>query len=152
MLPSWDGCLSHTKQFLIFEVAMRSYAIAILGFFMLMPPPAEACLGQILEHTVFFDKMPELKLDADVVAKVILEDVKDGLASARIIQVEVSAGNIHPGDKVQLKYSFSSCGPNHKNGEEGIIIAKSTLNDKGEIVLHPYERRYSDSRIEQPLM
>jgi hypothetical protein len=92
---------------------------------------------------------------------VVLEDVKDGIASARITQVfQASPGSIRQGNspkerlrqRVLLKYNFTSCGPNHQVGEKGTIFAKLSVNKKGEITLYPYLRRYGDGRIFPPRM
>jgi hypothetical protein len=97
--------------------------------------------------------MPATKLKTDVFVRVNLEDVKDGIASARVIQsIEVPSGSIRQGEKVLLKYNFSSCGPNHHAGEKGTIFARLSVNKKGQRTLYPYLRRYGDGRIFPPRM
>jgi hypothetical protein len=130
---------------------MKFYIMAIVASLLPFASPADACLGRVLEYSIFFEKMPAAKLKTDVVVKVALEDVKDGIASARVTQVfQAPTGIVRQGEKVLLKYNFSSCGPNHHAGEQGTIFAKFSVNKKGERTLYPYLRRYGDGRIFPP--
>jgi hypothetical protein len=130
---------------------MRFYLLARIIILMAISSPANACLGRDSEYSIFFKNIPVSKLKTDVFVKVALEDVKDGIASARITQVfQAPNGIVRQGDRVVLKYDFSSCGPNHHVGEQGTIFAKFSVNKKGERTLYPYLRRYGDGRIFPP--
>lgn len=112
---------------------------------------AQACRGQILEDTLFFESLPNPPLNANLVAKVSLSEVSRGTATAEITQVlQTSHAEITQGDKLPIQFRFTSCGPNHKNGAKGIIIAKTGIDSLGRPVLYPYMRRYSDGRITPP--
>jgi hypothetical protein len=130
---------------------MRFYIVAIVASLLSIASPADACRSRDSEYSIFFAKMPAAKLKTDVVVKVALEDVKDGIASARVTQIfQAPNGTVRQGDRVLLKYNFSSCGPNHYIGEEGTIFAKFSLDKKGQRTLYPYLRRYGDGRIFPP--
>ncbi len=130
---------------------MRFNVIAIVANLLLIALPADACLGRILEYSIFFEKIPASEFKTDVLVKVVLENVKDGMASARVTAVlQAPTGNIRQGDRVLLKYNFSSCGPNHGVGEKGIIFAKLLIDKQGQRTLYPYMRRYGDGRIFPP--
>jgi hypothetical protein len=133
---------------------MRFYIVALVMSLLSIPLPADACLGRHAEYSIFFEKMPTSKLKTDVVIQVALEDVKYGVASARITQVyqAPSDNTVRRGDRVLLEYNFTSCGPNHSVGEQGTIFAKLSVNKKGEKILSPYLRRYGDGRIFPPRM
>ena len=125
--------------------------IALAFCFIFLSSQAQACRGQILENTLFFESLPNPPLNANLVAKVSLSEVSRGTATAKIIQVlTTSTTEIYKGKNFPIKFRFSSCGPNHKNGAEGIIIAKTGIDGAGRLVLHPYMRRYSDDRITPP--
>ena len=111
--------------------------------------PVHACMGRILDDTLFFDGLPGLQLEADVIARVVLSEVERGRAKAEIVEVVTTSGvEAHEGQHFMLEYAFSSCGPNHRDGDQGMIIAK--LADGDERVLLPYLRRFSDGRITPP--
>lgn len=111
--------------------------------------PVHACMGRILEDTLFFEALPEPQLEADVIARVVLSDVDGGRARAEIVEVVATSGvEVHEGQQFMLEYAFSSCGPNHRDGDQGMIITK--LADVDERVLLPYLRRFSDGRIATP--
>lgn len=136
---------------LIVEEIMRFYIMAIVASLLPFASRVDACLGRGLEYSIFFEKMPVSKIKTDVVVKVALEDVKDGMASARVTQVFRSpTGTVRQGERVVLKYNFSSCGPNHHVGEQGTIFAKFSIDKKGQRTLYPYLRRYGDGRIFSP--
>ncbi len=127
------------------------YLIALASCLLFLSLQAQACRGQILEDTLFFETLPSPPLNANLIAKVSLSEVSRGTATAEIIQVlTTSATEIHQGEKFPIKFSFSSCGPNHKNGATGVIIAKTGIDSVGHLVLYPYMRRYSDGRITPP--
>ncbi len=133
------------------------FAVLIL-FSITAISPAKACRGAMEENTIFFEKDYNSKFDSDITAKIILDRIINldkkpyNIAFARITDViEASAMNIQQGDNVQLQYEYTSCGPNHKAGDEGIIIAKISVDEKGKIILYPYERRYSDNQINPPI-
>lgn len=132
------------------------YLIALVLCVLLVPTQVHACLGAILEDTLFFDAIPNMQPDADVIAKVSLLDVSvldfyKGTATARVLQVlKTPDERIHQGSMISIKFMVSSCGPNHERGNEGIIIAKAGSDSEGRLVLYPYMRRYSDARITAP--
>ncbi|MDO6388458.1 hypothetical protein [Uliginosibacterium sp. 31-12] len=123
-----------------------------LGFFLLLiSPQVHACRGASVEDTLFFKSIPDPQPDADLIANVSLSTVNHGKAVARIKQVlKTSDARVHRGNKISMKYGFSSCGPHHKSGDEGMIIAKIGTDSEGRIILYPYLRRYDDGRITQP--
>ena len=111
--------------------------------------PVHACRGHILENTLFYEALPEPPLEADVIARVVLSEVDRGRARAEIVEVVTTSGvEVHEGQQFLLEYAFSSCGPNHRDGDQGMIIAKQPEGD--ERVLLPYMRRFSDGRITPP--
>lgn len=113
--------------------------------------PVHACMGRILEDTLFFDALPQPPLEADVIARVALSEVDGGRARAEIVEVVTTSGvEVHEGQHFMLEYAFSSCGPNHRDGDQGMILAKLADGDKR--VLLPYLRRFSDGRITSPAM
>jgi hypothetical protein len=122
----------------------------LIAFFVcFLALPVHACMGRILEDTLFFDGLPEPQLEADVIARVVLSDVERGRARAEVVEVVTTSGvEVHEGQHFMLEYAFSSCGPNHRDGDQGMIIAKLAYGD--ERVLLPYLRRFSDGRITPP--
>ena len=81
-----------------------------------------------------------------MIARVVLSEVERGRAKAEIVEVVTTSGvEVHEGQHFLLEYAFSSCGPNHRDGDQGMIIAKQPEGD--ERVLLPYMRRFSDGRI-----
>lgn len=84
-----------------------------------------------------------------MIARVVISEVGGGRARAEIVEVVNTSGvEVHEGQHFLLEYAFSSCGPNHRDGDQGMIIAK--LADGDEPVLLPYLRRFSDGRITPP--
>jgi hypothetical protein len=139
------------ETILTLEKLMRFWIVAIVLNLLPIALPADACRSRDSEYSIFFEKMPVSKLKTEVFVKVDLQDVKDGIASARIVQVlKAPSGSIRQGDQVLLKYDFSSCGPNHNVGEKGTIFAKLSIDNKGQRTLYPYLRRYGDGRIFPP--
>lgn len=129
------------------------YLIALAWCFIFLSSQAQACRGRILEDTLFFEILPNPPLNANLIAKVSLSDVSRGTATAEIIQVlQTSEAEVQQGEKIPIRFSFSSCGPNHKNGAKGTIIAKIGIDSVGRLVLYPYMRRYSDGRITPPYL
>ncbi|MBD9417587.1 hypothetical protein IB234_23770 [Pseudomonas sp. PDM16] len=129
------------------------YLIALAFCFIFLSSQAQACRGHILEDTLFFETLPNPPLNANLIAKVSLSEVSRGTATAEIIQVlQTSDPEVRLGEKLPIQFSFSSCGPNHKNGAKGIIIAKAGIDSVGRLVLYPYMRRYSDGRITPPYL
>lgn len=116
---------------------------------LLSPHHAHACMGAMLEHTIFFTKPPEPAFDADVIAVITVQSVTpDGVMRAEVNKVK--QGPIAVGNVVTVEYQVSSCGPNHDAGEKGLIIAKSARNTDGAWTLYPYKRRLSDAHITNP--
>lgn len=104
-----------------------------------------------MAYTLFFEAIPNPQPDADVIAIVSLSDVIWGTATAKITQVlKTSDARVHESEKFAMKYRFTSCGPNHNNGDEGTIIARVGNDSKGSLVLYPYMRRRGDGRIREP--
>lgn len=127
------------------------YLIVLASCLLFLSLQAQACRGRILEHTIFFETLPSPPLNANLIAKVTLSEVSRGTATAEIMQVLItSASKIHQGEKFPIRFSFSSCGPNHQNGATGVIIAQTGTDDVGRLLLYPYMRRYSDGRITPP--
>ncbi|MBI3571665.1 MAG: hypothetical protein HY082_11300 [Gammaproteobacteria bacterium] len=134
------------------------YLIALVLCALLVPTHVHACLGASMEYSLFFETIPNLQPDADVIAKVTLLDVSvldfyKGTATAKVLQVlKTPDERVHQGSILSMKFMVSSCGPNHSNGNEGTIIAKAGADSEGRLVLYPYMRRYSDGRITPPSM
>ena len=131
------------------------YLVAFLGL-MLASAQVQACRDPESWDTVFFEAIPNLQSNADVIAKVSLSDVNEEVntatvtAIATVIQVlKTSDARIHAGDKIAMKYRFTSCGPDHKKGEEGMIIAKSGGDINGRLMLYPYVHNHR-GRITPP--
>jgi len=135
------------------------YLIALVFCFLLVTPQAHACIWYGLWNTIFFEAIPSPQADVDVIAKVSLSDVNEetrtatATVTATVMQVlKTSDARVSQGEKVAMKYEFSSCGPDHRNGEEGMIIAKTGTDSKGLLVLYPYMRRLDDGQITPPFM
>ena len=106
----------------------------------------------MLGETLFFETIPDRQPDVDVIVKVSLSDVSDGMSTATIMQVlKTSDARIYRGTKISLKYGNSSCGPEPANGAEGIIIAKAGKDSKGRLVLYPYVHNHY-GRISLPFV
>ncbi|HIQ54852.1 MAG TPA: hypothetical protein EYH51_16580 [Pseudomonas pachastrellae] len=122
----------------------------LIAFFVcFLALPVHACMGRILEDTLFFEALPGPQLEADLIARVLLSDVERGRARAEIVEVVTTSGvEVHEGQHFLLESAFSSCGPNHRDDDQGMIIAKLAEGDKR--VLLPYLRRFSDGRITRP--
>ncbi len=109
-----------------------------------------------MEDTIFFDAIPATQPGVDVIAVVKLLNVSvvdfyKGTATAKVLQVLKAPDKMaRPGSIISVKFMVSSCGPNHKDGNEGTIIAKATTSGEGSLELYPYMRRYSDGRITAP--
>jgi hypothetical protein len=134
------------------------YLIALVLCVLLAPLQVHACLGASSEDTLFFDPIPEMQPDADVIAKVILLNVSvldfyKGTATAKVLQVlKTPDERVHPGSIISMKFMVSSCGPHHRSGNQGKIIAKAGADGEGRLVLYPYMRRYNDGNITVPCM
>jgi hypothetical protein len=127
------------------------FIIASILCHLLAAPQARACLGLFLEDTLFFTEIPNPRPGGDVILKVTLSKVDDGSAVATVTEILQSSGpRIHVGDKLPLRYRFTSCGPNHHEGDQGLIIAKAVTDSQGNRVLYPYMRRIGDSRLTPP--
>ncbi|MDR3159710.1 MAG: hypothetical protein LBU11_12075 [Zoogloeaceae bacterium] len=116
------------------------YFLALAFCFLLASPQAHACHPG-LEESLFFSVIPDPQPDADVIAKVSLSNVDGtGMAMATVMQVlKTSDARVRQGSKITMQFiEFISCGPDAKNGEEGIIIAKVATDSKDRLVLCPY--------------
>ena len=131
--------------------------IALFFALILLPAGmAQACMGAMLEDSLFFEQMPEPTLDADVVARVTIKQIvpdhePNAMVTAAARVDEVVSGSTKVGDIIELRYIVSSCGPNQKEGNSGLIIAKHTTDIKGRAALTPYTIRPSDGRIDSPV-
>lgn len=131
---------------------LRHVFTAIILSFALLPVSAFACLGPMSEYSLFFETIPAPRPHADLVARVVLLEAEIGTATARIEEVlETSNDAIHPGDNLTLAYTFTSCGPNHKKGDKGIILANVKGDDKN-LVAYPFSRRFGDGKLMAPII
>ncbi|QTN29243.1 hypothetical protein HZ993_05275 [Rhodoferax sp. AJA081-3] len=136
---------------------MRSL-IALVFCFLLAPLQVHACLGLFANQFIFFEAIPNVQAEGDVIAKVLLSGVHEETktaavtATATVMQVlKTSDARVQQGAKIIVRYKFTSCGPNHRDGDEGTIIARTGTDSKGLFVLYPYAyRRYGDRRIFPP--
>ncbi|WP_428826574.1 hypothetical protein ACLIKD_21035 [Azonexus sp. IMCC34842] len=133
------------------------YLIALVFYFLLLPLQAHACRD--LGDTLFFEAIPNPQPDADLIAKVSLSEINEetktatAMVTVTVMQVlKTSDARVHQGDKIAMKYRFSSCGPDAINGTEGTIIARVGADSKGRLVLYPYIRRQRDGHITPPSM
>lgn len=135
------------------------YLIALAFCFLLISPHVHACQGIDSWENLFFEGIPDPQPDAELIAIVSVSDKnKDTRAAtetamATVIQVlKTPDARIKQGDKVAMKYGFSSCGPDPISGSKGMIIAKIGTDSKGRLVLHPYTHRHRGGRITPPSM
>ncbi len=132
------------------------YLIASVLCFLLAPTQVHACRGAVSEDTLFFEIIPDLQPAADLIAKVKLSDFNiadfyKGSATARILQVITTTDErVQQDGSFVIKFMVSSCGPHRRQGGEGTIVAKASVDSEGHIVLYPYVRRYSDDLITAP--
>jgi hypothetical protein len=132
--------------------------IALALCLLLVPLQVHACLGLFGNEFIFFETIPDPQAEGDVIAKVLLSDVHEKTktatvtATATVMQVlKTSDARVQQGAKIIVKYEFTSCGPDHRDGGEGTIIARTGTDSKGLFVLYPYSyRRYGDRRISPP--
>jgi hypothetical protein len=129
------------------------HRLIALGFCLLLgSPQVHACRGG-MENTLFFNAIPNPQPDADLIARVFLSDVneksKTTTATVTVTVMQVlgaSDAKFQPGDKISMKYMVDSCGPRHKSGDEGIIIAIAVTDSEGNLTLHPYMHSRSNDR------
>ncbi|MDR1848679.1 MAG: hypothetical protein LBQ75_01415 [Zoogloeaceae bacterium] len=134
---------------------MRPF-IALAFCFLLASPQVHAC-HPFSYKTIFFKTIPDPPPDADVIAKVSLSDVKEATAittaTATVMQVlKASDARVYQGAKIALSVRPSNCGPDPRNGDEGIIIAKVDTDKKGRLVLCPYTYRNWDGHFSPQIM
>lgn len=134
------------------------HLIASVFCFLLFSTQAYACRDPRSWNTIFFESPPNVQLNADLVARISLSDVNESMetatvtATATVINVlKASNDKIQPSQKTAIKYAFTSCGPDHKSGDKGMIIARIGTDDKGRLVLYPYMHNDRD-RIESPAL
>ncbi len=133
------------------SVKNMHYLMVLATCFLLASPQAHACRGISFEYRLFFETLPNPQPEADVIAKVSLSEVKDGTATAKVVQVlKTSDVRVQQGEQIPVKYSFTSCGPNPVNGAGGTIIANTGTDSEGHLVLYPYLRRYGDGHMTPP--
>ncbi|HJV93472.1 MAG TPA: hypothetical protein VJ572_08335 [Azonexus sp.] len=125
------------------------YLIALVFCLMMVSAQVHACRDPNSWDMVFFETIPNPQPDADMIAKVSLSDVNEEMntatvtAIATVIQVlKTSDARVHEGDKIAMKYRFTSCGPDHKNGDQGTIIAKTGSDINGRPMLYPYMHNF----------
>jgi TPR repeat protein len=149
--------------------------IAFVFCFLVVSPQVHACQGPNLEDTLFFDAndrplyddnlgqnpsdakgLVELPPDADVIAEVVLT----GANTAQFIEptvanivriVRTSDARVRQGEEIPIRFVFTSCGPNHRNGDKGTIAARIGTDIEDRLVLCLYSRRFSDGRINSPI-
>jgi hypothetical protein len=134
------------------------YRIAWIFCLVVVSGSVQACRSPDSWDMIFFETIPKPQPESDVIAKVILSNVNEEMATATVtatatvVQVlKTSDAIAHEGDKIAMKYRFSSCGPDHKNGDNGTIIAKAGKDINGRLILYPYKRNYR-GRITHPLL
>ena len=129
------------------------YLIALVSCALLVSTQAHACRDPQAEETLFFETIPDLQSDADVIAKVTMLDVSvvgisKGTATAKVLQVLKSSDeSVRQGSIISIRFTNSSCSPRAISGSEGIIIAEAGSDSEGRLVLYPFVRRYSDGRV-----
>ena len=127
--------------------------IALAFCFLLASSHAHACRGHAMEDSLFLANVPNPPPEAEVIAQVSLSHVNEGTATATVMQVlKATDARVRQGDRISMRFNYSSCGPHHQNGEEGVIIAKAGTDSESRLVLYPYVRRYGDGRITPPSM
>ncbi|UQZ88237.1 hypothetical protein C4J81_03025 [Deltaproteobacteria bacterium Smac51] len=158
----------------MFRLYQTLIDIAFVLCFLFGSRQAQACMGVGLEFTLFFnaDDQPlfvdnlrqkpseakglvEFPPDADLVAEVTL--IGENTASLRLPVaakikriIKTTDSRVREGEKIPIKFAFTSCGPNHVNGDKGTILAKVGTDIEDNLVLCMYSRRFSDGRIEWP--
>lgn len=136
------------------------YLIVLVCCILLAPTQADACLGASMEHTFFFETIPDPQPDADVIAVISVSaktyDRRAGSQTtmATVIQIlKSSDARVKQGDTIPMKYQSTSCGPDPLIGSKGTIIALTGTDSKGRLVLHPYTQWFiPDHRIEPPII
>jgi hypothetical protein len=128
---------------------MRNIFLSVLFFFVVIggAKHAQACLGPPLERTIFFDKVPPdffpgSEFTTDVVADVVLENINNNgmIVIVTALVTKTIKGKVNAGDRIKIHYGVSSCGPNHKEGEKGIIAAQFSDTGKGHKFLNALTR------------
>lgn len=129
------------------------FQLVVIFFLLAVPLPAQACMGYMMEDTLFFAKIPPEAAGADIVADVVIKtdnsrsggaDRPDGVeAEIRAVQ----KGDVKTGDRVFLKFLSTSCGPWHESGETGTIAARKIGVENGMPVLHPYLARRGGAHV-----
>jgi FOG: TPR repeat, SEL1 subfamily len=157
-----------------------SHTLIVFAFVLFASPQAQACMGPSMEDTLFFNAndqplfidrlgqepleakgLVEFPPDADLIAEVTLinKDTAMGknnasfrLPTAAKIEkiITTTDSRVRQGDELPIKFSFSSCGPNHINGDKGTILAKVGTDIEDKLVLCMYSRRFGDGRVEWP--
>lgn len=130
------------------------YLVVLSLCSLIVSPQVHACRNPMSQTTLFFETIPSPQPAADLIARVSLSEVNEtmglGMATATVIEVlRTSDAKIHQGDKITMKYQATSCGPAHKNGDNGVIIARTGADIHGHLVLYPYEHDYR-GRIRPP--
>ena len=124
---------------------------SLLTIFLLsIAAPAQACLGPSEEFTIFFETLPA-DLKNETVAKVKIEKISKGLATAKIIRLITTKNDVvKVGDRIILKYPISSCTREAVYGDVGTIVIKGFVNsdDEKNLVAHLYQRRYRDNFLQ----
>lgn len=130
---------------------MRRFLVLLCS--LMLSVPAFACRGLSLSQTLFAGAITQPPLDADVIVKVDLLDVREGTATAKVLKVlKAPQPPIHQDSTVTLKYHYNSCGPDHSPHEQGIIIAKAGKDQAGRDVLYPYTYRRDGKHVFPPRM
>jgi TPR repeat protein len=151
---------------------LATFAFCIL---LVVSPHAQACMGPSQEYTLFFnvgdqplfidrlqkpsdakaEGLVEFPPDADLIAEVTL--VGENTASFRLPTaakieriIQTNDSRVREGEEISIKFPFTSCGPNHINGDKGTILAKVGADIDDKPMLCMYSRRFGDGRIEWP--
>lgn len=135
---------------------------------------AQACMGPGQEFTLFFNAsdralfidrlgqkpsevkgLVEIPPDADLIAEVTLigkDEASFRLPTAAKIEriIKTTDSRVREGEEIPIKFPFTSCGPNHIDGDKGTILAKVGTDIEDNLVLCMYSRRFGDGHVKWP--
>ena len=121
--------------------------IAFVFCLLFVSPQAHACIAASWD-TIFFDVTPERLRDADVIAEVrlltdITEESHQEKANINIVRViKTSDARVRQGENLAVIFNSLQCSAiSHKNGDEGIIIAKTGPDVAGRPTLCLYSHQ-----------
>lgn len=119
----------------MFKNSIRSIVLTSL----LIPNQALACLGPFAEKSIFAQSTPSSTLKSEALIKATLTSVgvKKVVKVLNVIKDKDPTKSIRLGGKIELDYRDSSCGPNHRVGESGMIRVR--ISGKGnQAKFYPY--------------